>query len=435
MKFSYLPIGYYWVPADLPGGYPFYAGITPGTFNTVAKKTLAHKKYKVSFYQFPDQQVYIAPKPVAEIRRAAKSLSFDFLSGPFLKDLVHLCMCNAFTTSRRDREAMISSEHYRVIQDSGGFQLFTGAAEFIDPIDVAKRHRGVDIGVGLDIPSYAIDNWDLMARTARVLGANNVVMREHSSTKQALLNVCHGHTLEQRLKYLDISMRDEPLDGLAISSVKGGVGVPTDPEKFARHVIASILYTKKVYSYYHVLGVATRWQMAFLAILAQRLQVRISSDSTTWAMYASAGQLHSYRHLTNSIGRRTEPMTLARNPCCCRACKVLKYLAIYRDRTVLLQAHNLESIAYQCIAFNDLARTFNDLSWIENEVPLPADKKKRSDILRVFTMLNSLKLSTVLHGERKSRTAQLFSTHSQAKAFARYKNIVRRYEKYHGKSF
>lgn len=430
MKPKFLSTGYYWVPADLASFQPFYVGVRYGNYRVVGKKVLKRREnFNVYLYQFPDRQLILCKKLLSEMRALDEVLHVDPLSG-FFKDFMPLAMTNALTTSDLSRRAYGASKHLKVIQDSGGFQLFSGRSQFIDPVDVAKKHEDVQIGIGLDIPSYAIDSWDLMERTARVLSENNQVMRKH--TKTFLLNVCHGHTVEQRRRYLDISMEKEPLDGLAISSVKNSFVKTLDPKSFAQHIIASILHTKKQYSYFHVLGVATRWQMAFLAVLAQRLGVVITSDSTTWAMYAANGNMHDYRSAENAIGRRTAPFTLARNPCGCKVCAALRYLAVYRDRTVVLQAHNIESIAYQGSAYNHFAKC-SDFNWVANEIPTTTDPKKSKAILDAFKLLDNIKMPSSKDVQKESKA--LFTLKSRSRVATRYENIVRRYEKYYGKEF
>ena len=342
-----------------------------------------------------------------------------------------------------------------VIQDSGGFQLAMGTEEFIDPVHVAAMHgMYADSGVALDIPTFGVGDRRLLVATAEVLNANNNILREATHKNARLMNIAHGSFLPLRKEFIKIATRDQKLDSLCIAGLRqtAMAKVKFTPLRFAAHVVFTILETKRSYPHYHVLGVATDWQMAILSLVAAKLKVFVTSDSASHTLSASAGALLNYGSPEQTFFRApktNESKGWVLNRCNCRVCVQTKYLRAYADVAATMFYHNAYAIHNQAellsqlseelliegkesryiarsLANNTLAGTTKDKAHVQfmdsfnAAVDLVLTVKKADEVLTAVKEPTST--SSGLFAEQKSKTDRLVS-------------LVHKYEAYHKKKF
>lgn len=439
-------IGYYWMPAATDEVSCFRNIAVLEQKNTVfgsrrIKEQNGKKAHMVFVMKNPTQTVWASAKPLPESvlnKPGVKLYDFGLNDGrAYLSDNVKFAMYNASTASNKhmDVRDRIRKCTY-VVQDSGGFQLFVGKTDFLSPTEIVQRHNQyADVGVGLDIPGYGITDSKIIDATAKVLAANNTEMVKSKHPKLKLMNVSHGMNIEQRIRYLEIVMAEEPLDSLCIGSVKTNMGErPMNPERFIGHLLATILVSDKVYHHYHVLGIGTRWQIALLALAAVKFKKLITSDSANYAKTAFNGQYLAYGYsnfpLGKSLGDHPSHMPLR---CWCPACSVFKYVETYRSASELTIAHNFWSAAQTAKDYNEMAHADPEGRWILTEVPyLEALKIRMRRALTVLHETNSLAdLHRIHKGKAEHSRLGLFSGGEEDRRI----QIIRNYENHHGRTF
>lgn len=326
-----------------------------------------------------------------------------------------------------------------VLQDSGGFQLATGTEDFIDPKDVIWAHnRDADAGVALDIPSMGMSDPVLLRRTAKVLVANNEVLMKHRELPVKLVNVCHGRTLELRADYIRTLRTGPMLDALCIGGLrKSGVQQAQDPVDFASHVMLSILMTQKVYHHYHVLGVASPWQMALLSLIAEVTDKVVTSDSASHHLSAKSGLIIDYKGESNHrIGRDLDDFDHA--ACCCPVCSVVQHQYPLKVAAPIASLHNGYALLRRAAHFRQAAKRpqkeADALLLLTSVHPNPVQMKRSIHLVRTVTKPSQLQ-DAVNNSARTSlfgaSAAHAVNTNSDRRAAF----LIKQYEKYHGRSF
>ena len=142
------PYGYYWAPAGMEQLYLSYLSKRPSEVYTPTHETKKVGKVLVHILEgfgtrlLSSRKLKFKHEPYAPGREVLKLTKFGLYNAQDqnLKSTHHMA----------DELAKLC---YR-IQDSGGFQLFTGVKEFIDPVELVKYHDAfADSGVSLDLPS------------------------------------------------------------------------------------------------------------------------------------------------------------------------------------------------------------------------------------------------------------------------------------------
>jgi len=328
------------------------------------------------------------------------------------------------------------------IQDSGGFQLFTGVTDFIDPVALTKVHdEFADSGVSLDLPLSLTRDVDTVRAGARMLAANSATLLKERKGSWNLMNVSHGLTPYLRAEWQKIALK-EPLDSLCIAGLRGSIdnkALGANPVALAVHMLVGMLHPND-YRHYHLLGLSSTIGMFLAALIANLHQKVVTSDSTT---YLNGQQFGHY------IGGTLRPAqgNFARLSCSCPACAFTSYEYWMQDHPYLLSVHNAFAIQRQCETLNGLARmTLAQKLTAPQTVRLLFDSGiginrifQRSMLQAVDLLLNTTSYKAAIHVDyhaKGTKTNTLFGgVPAVPENNERQHKIIRSYESYHGKKF
>ena len=217
-----------------------------------------------------------------------------------------------------------------IISDSGGFQIISGIADFINPKELALWYNdNVDMGMVLDLPLNLLDT-SYLKRVAKIQKANTDMMLENLSDKVSLLNIYHGLTDEGYRAYANI-VKDERIDRLAISSSY----LLTTLKAVDR--VANIISEHPDYKQYHILGVSNILQVIlFMRMGALGIAEYLTSDSSSWIQNGVAK-----KYIVNASpsevfkviefgDKENFPNPYSLLPCTCPVCSAIKYSDVLR---------------------------------------------------------------------------------------------------------
>ncbi len=336
-----------------------------------------------------------------------------------------------------------------VLQDSGGFQLVSGVEDFIDPAMVARKHYlYADSGVSLDLPVSGINDKKFALAAAKMLVANTRIILDNSGPAK-VMNVCHGATLEIRSAFIDEVVK-EPGDSLCIAGLRKGATQHendfdrSSPVAFASHILLALLKTEKLYQHYHVLGVATPWQMAIIALAANVFQKVITSDSASHSLAAKSGILVDYagQQAFKLAGRQVD--SYSPNYCSCPMCVELKdYLWYKIGASWMPSIHNGYALLRSAETFDHLAKMVihHKLESTELTKHLTLNLRKMTvDNMHSFQRAVNLVLTTKSASSLRNLPAGgkpkgLFADTAASAIPQRHLDILRSYEAYHGKKW
>ncbi len=454
-KKSYPKVGYYWVPASIEGSSPTMSvGVTP-IKDKNAKRDIT---YKVTKDEKTRRFVYSVRTPTTVVQFSTKGSLIKgheqtyHLGKSLYEDLDFSLYGVAEAPAKKfsEKRDLIRSKSH-VIQDSGGFQLATGVEEFLDPLHVAKMHSlYADSGVALDIPTFGTKDQRFLAATAKMQRYNSKVLREHTDKAVKLMNVCHGITLDLRSSYLKEILKGEPLDSLCVGGLRQTAVTSSTsyitPLRFVTHVLLSLFTTSKLYEHYHVLGVASDWQMSLLAIISDVHQKVITSDSATHVLSSKSGLLLQYagqQTSTSKIGTDLEIFNNTR--CSCKACCAVQYEYIYKKFTTLGAFHNLFALQQQGRVYDGLAKAYSrklDSSklsdiLLRNLKSLGTTAADKADFRKAVNLCLNAKSISDLKSVNESGGSQsvLFGSGQTKDKLEFLMSILRRYESYHKTKF
>lgn len=211
-----------------------------------------------------------------------------------------------------------------VLSDSGGLQMARDMIGAIDPRSLVEFYNNnADAGMVLDLP-LSVSSPDIIERAARLQKASTELMLKGSNGIE-LLNIFHGHDIEQRRAYRKIVETDRinrcAVGGLYRQGLLGGCDIIWD-----------LVNTGQKYKQYHMLGVFGSLHVPLMVKLANMTwKPHITSDSTSHIQSASFKSYHFQFDIYHTskrlaIGSRGSiPNTGKLLPCQCEVCKVLKY--------------------------------------------------------------------------------------------------------------
>lgn len=350
----------------------------------------------------------------------------------------------------------------KIVSDSGGFQMGGGTLDFIDPDKLAAFYAArVDYGIGLDVPLPAsLHNTEWLTRMARICGLNNQYLNEVLRDKPvSVYDVSHGLTLEARKEFLDVTLKHQSSDSLAM----GGIGQATyDTVSVSRTTaVVNLAYVltkaKGAYSRFHVLGTTSPEYLTFYNILLYGGVAKyITADSTT---YAQGGLAMHARIALYSPDRKERagvlfPISGERNswtlPCNCTFCHLVKYSVAYRWLPTLGQLHGMQLMQDQATIVSEYTRQY-----AEGKITLThllefttSDRKRFPLIKTLIHFLEEVcesgfdkayrKYKEKLNNNlRRSEAEGLFGSRRTSKvAQGRIENVtkaIQRYEAYHKK--
>jgi hypothetical protein len=350
-------IGYSWMPAA-HDAYPAWDRVTLAT--GLPAKPFSEQRVGAFLYQRYSDTALIAhsytknPKIMAQSDKG--KILFD-LHEHEQKHLTHI-MFNASEAPKREKGKrhklrMYYKKRYLIFQDSGGFQLVSGKADFIDPHDVALAHvRYAHEGVGLDLPAANIVDLDYIKASTEIQVLNNRIIHKDMQGKVDLFATSHGVDAQSRKLCLDV-MEGSPMEGLCIAGLRPIVGVytPTLIDQIL-HLLYVVLRTRKKVKRYHVLGVSTFSTVMLLAAASKHLGVRITSDSARHILCGAGGKTLSSPNLKvieSDAGTRAKGSVLGARGnfstqyCGCPTCAALP-TDFHKSDSRYLQTHAFASL-------------------------------------------------------------------------------------------
>lgn len=248
----------------------------------------------------------------------------------------------------------VRNPHVKLISDSGGFQLYSGASDYVNPEELAHLYNDtVDFGVGLDIPVFGYEH--LLPRMIEIMLKNNKVIRRNLLPSVQLYDVCHGATLEERKAFLDRLLKEKEhgprlaIGGIAQNNRNGGAGVTTVTG------VINLLYTldrtKGRYESYHVLGTTQLFWLMMYAVLIELMDVHLTADSTSYRLSTINNMLTCTRMEDKDIRLRAATLPKARVPhtniCACPYCASVKYPLHYVFTPQTNEMHSLQVMQNQ----------------------------------------------------------------------------------------
>lgn len=271
------------------------------------------------------------------------------------------------------------SRDWRYISDSGGFQILTDKADFLSPTDVAEwYHKNVDLGIALDIPT-GVNDQSLLDRAAKVQKMNNLEMLEviqRLDSPLEIVNVSHGFTLEQQLKYI-AEVEIEQSKRIALSDVyRTSILEAID-------LISRVIYKiKDRYDHFHILGVYNLTILPALILMANKYPIKHMTTDASTHLQSGINKMYHHQSLPETamrripIGKKNGEATRAVSsshkvlPCSCPVCSSLKYFDIFSmlDGSTLsftLAQHNLFEISRYTKFMNSMARDLSPQDYIK----------------------------------------------------------------------
>lgn len=274
-----------------------------------------------------------------------------------------------------------------IVSDSGGFQIFRGSLEYLDPLKLVDWYNNnVDLGMTLDIPSRA-QGEDIYKRLAKIQKHNNKVIMDNKREDLEIFNIFHGTTPEETKMYRSIVERPD-IDRLAMGGLYLGTTMGS------AYKLVNVLLDGMKYKHYHILGVQNLTQVLPLIWTSIRYGVNITSDSSTWLKRSVYKVYMDYSSLAvapsnlnigtmnankyDSVGYITSTNQLA---CNCNMCSVIKYRDVFAVITNLMTT--------QAISYHNMLTTVNYM-------------KDMYDVMSKMTLDQVKELVTVQFGEKMS---------------------------------
>lgn len=318
---------------------------------------------------------------------------------------------------------------HTVFQDSGGFQLFVGRSDFIDPLFVAEAHQKyAHEGVGLDVPlGYLPASAELARAAAKVQCWNNQVIEKNFS--RSLFYTSHGIYAEGREAYLkEMRKADADLSNLCIAGFRAAIGVymPT-LQNTAAHlsfVLNSVPEAKRV----HALGVSSFNQLVLVATAALLFDRHVTVDSSRHIMIGAGGSTLT-PHLVqispggNQIKAKAQGFI---DECSCRMCMKVGYTYPYFQSNVLM-THAFISLADSQQWIREAAVNYAN----EIEIPFIPGMKAAVSILKQ----PAKKAKETMYLKTKHRQSSgLFSVHKTTGVEEKLIKVLKGYAKHYKKS-
>jgi len=330
------------------------------------------------------------------------------------------------------------------IIDSGGFQMLTGATDFVDPNDVVTRYNKLaNIGMPIDLPVRFAFEADFFDPVSKMIKANDDFLIERLNPNIHLALISHGTTLEKRKRRLDVLDRKAEVVAIAGLNIKPQPGV----DRYL-NIVENLMYVihryRKTTRYFHVLGVTSKFWMFIYALIDALGYVReIGADSVSHRMGSLIGMVDRSDFTVTDIPKNQ--LYKQSIPCGCPVCVAIDDVRILNSAAIL-EAHNLWTRAKQTEVLVDLARHY-----VKNEVTLQEILKVTNfkiDITKFQYIVNYVKEVVAtdkfkpIKAERSTKS--LFSniipdddvmTEEASLGKDKYAKILERYEKFHKKKF
>lgn len=339
-------------------------------------------------------------------------------------------------------KSMFEQNGIKSIIDSGGFQMLSGQTDFVDPDTVIARHnKQANIGMPLDLPvraAYESQFWDPVSR---MMKANDEYMLERLNDNVKLAMISHGTTLSARQRRLDITDRECDVMAIAGLNIKPAPGVDPFMNNMENLLYVICRYRKYV-TYFHVLGVTSRFWIFVYALLSESKFVKhIGADSVSHRISSLGGlmELSTFEAI-----RLTKNETFRRElPCGCPVCSTIDDMRIMNSPNVL-EAHNLWVRAKQTEMIREIANQFIQGKITPAAVFEAINLKNTFIDLPKFQYVIAYLMETISNGVYKplrnpKKNKTLFATVANGTPVKaqvdRYRMIIERFEKFHKKKF
>ena len=404
-KFSWCPAG---MEYSKRGGAAIYVryGRFPQHKITLREKTSGH-----FWVQCPDRELVIvsnaqqahAFRPMSSNYdecislspyhdHAAVDLNFDFLMTNYTSELG-----KEHTSAKTRTHGSDPTVKTKIISDSGGFQIYRGVIDYIDPEQLVQWYNdNTDYGMILDIPANIV-GMKHHKRLAKIQAANTEIMMKHKRKDLELFNVFHGSNDAETELFRSITDRPD-INRLAIGGGYWGTVLASVSRWYA------MFLDKRKYKHYHVLGVQNVLQtIPLMKAACSGAAELITSDSTTHIQNAVAKGFYFHPSMADpptfmSIGYRGntpyKPNPYNTLPCTCSVCTVLKYKDIFsvlsgHSIDVMLTYHNLFATQKYFRAMYNVIESATTKELKEVLKPQFLDgKTKRSGIEEMFKALD-----------------------------------------------
>ena len=430
-------IGYHWAPAAMEKLYYNSVAKTPcDQFTPTMEKKTAKKRTYFVMKGLGTQLIY----------STNLSIKGGWFPGRDLLKELSFGLYNAHNKSMKESHYKLAAELGKLvyrIQDSGGFQLFSGVQDFIDPKELVLYHdRFADSGVSLDLPLSMIRDRAVVEGGARMLAANSATLLKLRKGPWQLMNVSHGLTPQLRAAWQKIALA-EPGDSLCIAGLRGSImkdAVGANPVAVAAHMLVGMLHPNN-YQHYHLLGLSSISGMILAALIANLHQKVVTSDSTT---YLTGQQFGNYGY--NPIEPATEH-NYRRLHCSCPLCAYVEYEYWAQKNAYFLSIHNAFRISHICNTVNGMMRHALDSKLDAKGIVrmilaanIGLDKKYAVSMQKaIHLILNTTKYSDACKLDVSFSapvTCTLFKPPPEKpEDLTRQLKIIKTYEKYHGKKF
>lgn len=271
---------------------------------------------------------------------------------------------SARTETRRNKQVKLFS-------DSGGFQLISGASDWIDMDKLIEFYnRSIDYGIGLDIPTKAFLQDKYLMRMCKVMLANNDYLRGNAVPEVSIYDVSHGNTLKRRQDFLTQVLAHKKKvklkgGGLAVGGIAQNAVGSTITKTTVNGVVNltwTLLASKGQYERYHVLGTTNPFfQFLYHVLLFHKAAPHITADSTSWVLPAASNQVvtskleANHKLTTTVIPKDQKSFTLN---CNCPICSMVKYGRELHVNYLSNTIHSLYVIGNQRVRIEEAAMEY-----------------------------------------------------------------------------
>jgi len=438
---SYPQVGYYWAPAGAEQLALASIAKKPSSSGNIIPRISQVKKGLRTIQILEGHGQTIAYARAAAIKNSTPLGLNIVKSTRFALYNAH----NNGTSDKKDNSKVVLAtrlrEHAHMLQDSGGFQLFSGASDFVDPVEVAKSHNiFADSGVALELPVSLVDSPEVVTASAYMMAANSETILKEKTGDWHLMNVSHGMTPALRLLWQKTALKN-PLDSLCIAGLRGSIDAQangTSALSIASHMLTAML--AHPYKHYHLLGMSTPVGMMLASLAAALHQKVITSDSTTWL---SGQQFKRMIIPGQSKNAFSSASYMERAPCTCMVCSAVEYSVWLDKLPSLISLHNAVTFSDMAAASNKLAKFCLESKFSAREIVshyvgygfIQASPELEEAVKLV---LKATTAEQAAAGDRqRAKRGTLFATtvKSGKDRYARQVKVIQTYEKYHKKKF
>jgi len=268
---------------------------------------------------------------------------------------------------------------FKIMSDSGGFQLGRGSINFINPKELAHwYHKNCDVGMSMDIPTGVHTDRSLLKTAAKIQRMNNDQMYgilKGLNSKTEIMNVIHGLNAKEQIEYHK-AVFDPKFDRVSIA------GMYRRSIFHATNLVYNLMFSDvgKHYSHVHILGVFNNkilpvyiWMFKMLNE-KRKNPILMTSDASTAIQQALArcylllteyDQSYHFQKLglsnqTGHLPSRNIPSPFRTLSCACPVCSVVKYtdvFSFFKGRAVIdaLTMHNM----WQMSQYGDYMNTMS----------------------------------------------------------------------------